>query len=177
MIYYLIFIGLFIAVLMFISSRIRRVASRAFEPETIENVEFKINKPEGYLNPINNGSEYPFEAYTRELGEKSAGRLRKSIVKMSVNDGLIFKNSCESAKRNVDNVYSETILENVPKGQQICLIEGEKMEDEVNRFVFHKIVESENQNKTYDLEVSILEANEDEYIGKATELINSFTVK
>ena len=51
------------------------------------------------------------------------------------------------------------------------------MEDEVNRLVFHKIVESENQNKTYDLEVSIIEANEDEYIGKASELINSFTVK
>ena len=177
MIYYLIFIGLFIAVLLFISSRIRRAANRAFEPETIENAEFKINKPAGFLNPLNNGSEYPFEAYTRELGEKSAGRYRKSLVKMSVSEGLIFKNACQTAKKNADNVYSETILDKVPKGQKICLIEGEKMEDEVNRLVFHKIVESENQNKTYDLEVSILEANEDEYIGKASELINSFTVK
>ena len=176
MIYYLIFLGLFIAVLLFISSRIRRVANRAFEPETIENAEFKISKPAGFLHPLNNGSEFPFEAYSREFGEKG-GRLRKSLVKMNVYDGLNFKNACRTARKSADNVYSETTPDNVPKGQKICLIEGEKMEDEVNRLVFHKIVESKNQNKTYDLEVTILEANEDEYIGKASEFINSFTVK
>lgn len=177
MIYYLIFLGLFIAVLLFISSRIRRVASRAFEPETIENAEFKISKPAGFLHPLNNDSGFPFEAYSREFGEKGAGRLRKSLVKMNVYDGLNFKNACQTAKKNADNVYSETTPGNVPKGQKICMMEGEKTEDDVKRLVFHKIVESKNQNKTYDLEVSILEANEDEYIGKASEFINSFTVK
>ena len=176
MIYYLIFIGLFIAVLLFISSRIRRVANRAFEPETIENAEFKISKPAGFLHPLNNDSGFPFEAYSREFGEKG-GRWRKSLVKLNVYDGLNFKNACQTAKKNVDNVYSETMSDNVPKGQKICLIEGEKIEDEINSLVFHKIVESKNQNKTYDLEVSILEANQDEYIGKASEFINSFTVK
>jgi hypothetical protein len=177
MIYYLIFIGLFVAVLVFISSRIRGVANRAFEPETIENAEFKISKPAGFLHPLNNGSEFPFEAYSRELGEKGAGRSRKSLVKMSVYDGLNFKDACQTAKKSADNVYSEMTPDNVPKGQKICLIEGEKMEDEINRLIFHKIVESKNQNKTYDLEVMIIEANEDEYIGKASEFINSFTVK
>lgn len=177
MIYYLIFIGLFIAVLLFISSRIRRAASAAFEPETIETAEFKINKPAGFLHPLNNGSEFPFEAYSRELGEKGAGRLRKSMVKMSAADGLNYKKICQKARENADNVYAETIPDNVPNNQKICLIEGEKIEDDIKRLVFHKIVESKNQNKTYDLEVTILEANEDEYIGRASEFINSFTVK
>jgi hypothetical protein len=177
MIYYLIFIALFIAVLLFISSRIRRAANTAFEPEVVETAEFKINKPEGYLHPLNNGSAFPFEAYSRELGEKGAGRLRKSLVKMSVSDGLNFGKTLKSVKQNADNIYSETIPENVPQGQKICLLEGYKTEDGIKRAVFHKIVESRNQNKTYDLEVSVLEANEDEYIAKASELINSFTVK
>lgn len=177
MIYYLIFIGVFIAVLLFISSRIRRAASTAFEPETIENAEYKISKPAGFLHPLNNDSGLPFEAYSRELGEKGAGRLRKSLVKLSVNDGLKFKDARQKAKKDADNVYSETFPENIPQGQKICLIEGEKTEDEITRLVFHKIVESKNQNKTYDLEVTVLEANEDEYIGRASEFINSFTVK
>lgn len=177
MLFYFIFIGLFIAVLLFLSSRVRRSANTAFEPETIETEEFKINKPEGFLHPLNNEPEYPFEAYSREVGEKGAGRLQKSLVKISVKNGLVFKAARESAKKDADNIYSETILENAPQGQQICLLEGEKTENDVKRLVFHKIVESENQGKTYDLEVSILEANEAEYIGRASELINSFTVK
>lgn len=177
MIYYLIFIGLFIAVLMFVSSRIRRVANRAFEPETVETAEFKINKPEGYLHPLNNDSKFAFEAYSRELGEKGAGRLRKSLVKLNVNEGSNFGKVVRSVKQNADNIYSETAPENVPPNQKICLLEGYKTEDGIKRTVFHKIVESRNQNKTYDLEVTVLEANEDEYIGKASELINSFTVK
>ena len=177
MIYYLLFLLLFITVLLFISSRIRRVANRAFDPEIIETPEFKINKPEGYLHPLNNDSGLPFEAYSRELGEKGGGRLRKSLVKMSVNDGLNFSKVLKSAKQNADNIYSETIPEKVPQGQKICLLEGYKTEDDIKRAVFHKIVESRNQNKTYNLEVTVLEANEDEYIPKASELINSFTVK
>lgn len=177
MLFYFIFLGLFIAVLLFISSRIRRAANTAFEPETIETGEFKINKPEGFLHPLNNDSGYPFEAYSREVGEKGAGRLRKSLVKLTVQNGLIFKKARDSAKRSADNIYAETILDNPPRGQKICLLEGEKTEDNFKRLVFHKIVESKNQGKTYDLEVSVLEANEDEYIGRASELINSFTVK
>ncbi len=177
MIYYFIFIALFIGVLLFISSRIRRVANTAFEPETIETPEFKINKPEGFLHPLNNDSGFPFEAYSRDLGEKGAGRLRKSLVKMSVNDGLQFGKVLKSVKQNADNIYSETIPEKVPQGQKICLLEGYKTEDDIKRAVFYKIVESRNQNKTYNLEVTVLEADEDEYIGRASELINSFTVK
>ena len=177
MIYYLIFIALFIGVLIFISTRIRRVAGTAFEPETIENADFKISKPEGFLHPLNNESDFPFEAYSREYGEKGAGRLRKALVKISVSDGLNFKNVCQSAKNNSDNVYSEITPDNAPKDQKIRLLEGEKTEGEIKRLVFRKIVESRNQNRTYDLEVTVLEANEDEYIARASEFINSFTVK
>lgn len=177
MILYFVIIGLFITVLLFVSSRIRRAANTAFEPETVETAEFKINKPEGYLNPVKSDVKNPFEAYSKEYGEQGAGRFRKSLVKMSVEQGLAFKNACLNAKENSGDVYSETILDKAPQGQRICLIEGEKTEDDINRLVFHKIVESRNQNKTYDLEVMILKANEDEFIGKASELINSFTVK
>lgn len=177
MLFYIIAIALFVAVLIYISSRIRKAASAAFEPETIENENFYIFKPEGYLNPINNDGKYPFEAYTRELGDKGAGRLRKSLVTLEETSGLNFNDARKKAKQTADEVFSETVFKDTPDGQKICQIEAGKTEDEISRLIFHKIIESRAQQKTYDLQISILEAHADEYIKRISDMINSFTVK
>ncbi len=92
MLFYLLFVAAFIALLMFVSTKIRNAANAAYEPEIVERENFKIFKPEGYLNPVEWTETVPFEAYTRELGERSMGRLRKSAAKMTVSDGLNFDN-------------------------------------------------------------------------------------
>lgn len=177
MLVYIIVIILFIAGLLYISSRIRKAAGEAFEPETIENEKFYIFKPEGYLHPINGDSTFPFEAYSRELGERNAGRLKKSLVKLEEFPGLKFKDVRAKARKNADEVFSDVLLEDAPEGQKVCQIEAGKTEDEITRLIFHKIVESRSQQKTFDLQISILEAHADEYIKRISDMINSFTVK
>lgn len=176
MLAYVIFIALFVGFLLYVSSRIRRAANEAFEPETIENEKFKIFKPEGYLNPLDENTKFPFEAYSRELGEKSAGRLKKSLVKLEEIPGLNFDAAREKAKQNADEVFSEVMLA-APSEQRICQIEAKKTDDGISRLVFHKIVESERKEKTFDLQISILEAHADEYMKRISDMINSFTVK
>lgn len=180
MLLYIVFIAVFIGILLLISTRVRKAASAAFEPEAIDKKHFKIFKPEGYLTPIDEASDYPFEAFTREVGERKAGRLRKSMVKMEIYDGLQFEEIREQTRKKFPEILSETIYDGVPEGQQICLIEArepENDEDSVNKLFFHKIIESKPNGKTYDLEIMVLEAHIEEFEARKDRLIESFQVK
>lgn len=177
MIFYLLFVAAFIALLLFISSKIRKAASAAYEPEQIERENFRIYKPEGYLNPVEYTEKTPFEAYTREVGERAAGRLKKSLVKLTVSDGLNFDNLRREIKKDAQEFVSTEFDEHAPEGQRICVIETKKEnDDEVKTVILNKIVESRRQKKTYNLEISILEQAEDEYEDRINRMLNSFKV-
>lgn len=180
MLLYILFIAVFIGILLLISTRIRNAASVAFEPEAIDKKDFKIFKPEGYLTPIDEATDYPFEAFTREVGERKAGRLRKSTSKLEIYDGLQFEEIREQTRGNFSEILSETIYDGVPEGQEICLIESrepENDEDSVSKLYFHKIIESKPNRKTYDLEIMVLEAHIEEFEERKNSLIESFQVK
>ena len=180
MLFYIIFVAAFIALLIFISSRIRNVASTAFEPELVKKNDFVIFKPEGYLTPIDEASDYPFEAMTREVGERKAGRLRKSTAKLEIYDGLQFEEIRKQTHGKFSEVVAEIIYDGVPEGQEICLIESrepENGEDSVSKLYFHKIIESKLKQRTYDLEVMVLEAHIEEFEERKNRLIESFNLK
>lgn len=178
MIFYLLFIAGFIALLLFISTKIRNAASAAYEPENIERDSFRIYKPEGFLNPVDYTEKTPFEAYTREVGERAAGRLRKSLVKLTVSDGLNFDNLRKEIKQNAQEFVSVNFDENAPENQRICLIETRnENENEVTTVILNKIVESQPQKKTFNLEISVLEQARDEYEDRIDEMLESFSVK
>lgn len=178
MLFYILAIAAFIAILLFISSKIRNAASAAFEPEQIERENFRIYKPEGFLNPVDYTEKTPFEAYTREVGERAAGRLRKSLVKLTVSDGLNFDSLRKEIKKDAQEFVSTEFDENSPEGQKICLIETKKEnEDEVVTVILNKIVESRQQKKTYNLEITVLEQAREEYEDRINRMFNSFEVK
>lgn len=178
MLIYLLFVAAFIALLIFISTKIRNAASAAYEPEIVERENFQIYKPEGYLNPVEWTQAKPFEAYTREVGERASGRLRKSLVNLTVSDGLNFDNLRKELKRDAQTFVSTEFDENAPEGQRICLIETKKEnDDEVVTVFLNKLVESRSQKKTFNLEISILENFRDEFDDRINRMLESFTLK
>ncbi len=176
MLFYILFIAAFIALLLFISSKIRNAANAAYEPEKIERENFRIFKPEGYLNPVEWTESIPFEAYTRELGERSAGRLRKSLVKLTAADSLKFDSLRNEIKKDAQTFVSTVFDENAPEGQRICLIETKKEDNEIVTVFFNKLVESRPQKKTFNLEISILENYRDEFEERIDRMLESFKV-
>jgi hypothetical protein len=129
------------------------------------------------LTPVEWTEKTPFEAYTRELGERSAGRLRKSLVKLTVTDGLNFDNLRRDIKKNAAEFVSTVFDGDAPEGQRICLVETKKEENEITTVFLNKIVESRKQKKTFDLEISILEDYRDEFEARIGAMLNSFNVK
>lgn len=176
MLFYILFIAAFIALLLFVSSKIRNAADAAYQPEKIERENFRIFKPEGYLTPVEWTDSVPFEAYTRELGERSAGRLRKSLVKLTVADSLKFDELRKEIKKDAQTFVSTVFDENAPDGQKICLIETKKEDNEIVTVFFNKLVESRPIKKTFNLEISILETYRDEFEERINRMLDSFKV-
>lgn len=55
-----------VALMVYASTRIKKIAASAFDAETIETDEFVIQKPEGFLHNLNGDPKYIFEAYSKE---------------------------------------------------------------------------------------------------------------
>jgi len=55
-----------VALMVYVSTRIKKTAAAAFDAETIETDEFIIQKPEGFLHKLNGDPKYVFEAYSKE---------------------------------------------------------------------------------------------------------------
>lgn len=97
MITYLIIIAVFFGLLMLIKTGISRAAKAAFEREIVEEEEFILVKPEGFLTPVDRF----FEAYSKEFVE--GGKKRKSWAKMSIIDSFE-KDSQKSFEKTEDEI-------------------------------------------------------------------------
>src|SRR5258707_9193856 len=77
-----------VALMVYASTRIKKTAAAAFEPETIETDTFIIQKPDGFLNVINGDPQYSFEAYSKEFGGPGAENFRQGTAHLSVYVGM-----------------------------------------------------------------------------------------
>lgn len=136
-----------VALMAYVSTRIKKSAAQAFERETIETEDFRIVKPEGFLNPVSENSENAFEAYSKDYGEADAAEHRKAVVK-------IYKTVGQS--------------EDLPA-------ESEKTEKGVTLQTFRKVLEK--KEKSYALEISVVKDYRDEYFDKINEMLSSFSLK
>jgi hypothetical protein len=137
-----------VALMAYVSTRIKKSAAQAFERETIETEDFRIVKPEGFLNPVSENSANAFEAYSKDYGEADAAEHRKAVVKIYKTGGLK--------------------SEDLPA-------ESEKTEKGVTLQTFRKILE--NNQKSYALEISVVKDYRDEYFDKINEMLSSFSLK
>lgn len=171
-------IGIIIVALMaFLSTRIKRNAAQAFEAEIVEKDEFRITKPEGLMSPLDENSVYLFEARSREYGEEKISRgVRQAHAFLTVHPGLNFKAECKKAKQSVKKILSEKVL-NEADGEKVYLLEGEKIEKEAPMIEFRKIIESKKQKKTYNLQISVLQPYRETHIHRINEMTNSFRLK
>ena len=67
-----------VALMVYVSTRIKKSAAQAYEPETIDAEDFTINKPAGFINPVNDDSAFVFEAFTKDFGTDEAKDFRQA---------------------------------------------------------------------------------------------------
>ncbi len=173
-----IFIGgvIVVALMVYVSTRIKKSAAQAYEPETIDAEDFTINKPAGFINPVNDDSLFAFEAYTKDFGADEAKDFRQARARLRRVSDSSFDAVCKNAKQSAGKVLSKNFSENAAQ-QRIFLIETEGIENDVPISSAWKIVESRERRKIYELQISVLEEYKKNYADEIAEMIESFAVK
>lgn len=171
-------VGLVLVTMMvFVSTKIKASAARAFEPERVERAEFTIIKPRGFMTPVESKNGFEFEAYSREYGEKRMRNTRQAEAFLTVSGGLNFAAECESARAGVGKILSERVLDETASGEKVFLLEGEKTENVFPSIEFYKIVENRRLKKTFTLRATVLRDLRETYIHEINEMINGFRLK
>jgi hypothetical protein len=171
-------VGVFIVALMvYVSTRIKKSAERAFESETIDAEDYTINKPAGFINPVNDDSPFAFEAYTKDFGTDEAKDFRQARARLRRISDSSFDAVCKNVKQSAGKVLSKDFSENAAQGQRVFLLDTQGKENDVPVSSFWKIVESRERRRIYELQVSVLEEYKIKYANETTEMIESFSVK
>ncbi|HEX8368918.1 MAG TPA: hypothetical protein VF604_10285 [Pyrinomonadaceae bacterium] len=138
-----------VALMAYVSTRIKKSAAQAFEKETVETEDFSLVKPEGFLSPASGNSEYAFEAYSKDFGENDAAEYRKATVYVRKNP------------ERGENLPDET----------------ERTEKGVTIQTFRKILKTNESGEIYELEISVLKDYRGQFFDKIKETLNSFSLK
>lgn len=167
--------GIIVALMVYLSTRIKRSAASAFEEETIETDKFEIVKPDGFIYPVKEDSEFAFEAYSKDFGQTDeTGKYHQAWATLQIFDDADFAEVCENAEQSVDKILVQSIIFESDK-IECFLLKGEKIEKGVETEINHKIVEKDG--KVFDFQVSVLKDFQTDYAERAEKLIESFRVK
>ena len=169
--------GILVALMVYVSTKIKKSAAAAYEPETVDTESFFIKKPEGFLYPLRDESKFAFEAYTNTYGEGAARSIWKAQAQIKILTDKKIKAVVAEVKKNADEILSEKLLKDAPAGQKISLIESARIEEEHKRREFWKIIEDLKSKKVYELRISVLNSYVEEYADKIKTMLESFAVK
>lgn len=153
-----------VALMVYASTKIKKAAAAAFEPESIETDTFAITKPEGMINPLRDESPYLFEAYSKDYGDDEQRNERRlsAYVQTSDSSSAEAANEIRNLMTSITNEYSlgdSTVIEGTENGFAAA----------------YKI--SESQGRAYVLKVLALEKYVEENAARMSELVYSFRVK
>lgn len=155
------------------STRIKRNAARAFEQEIVENSEFALTKPEGFLSLADPEGGLLFSAYSKEFGQDEAERVRRASAQVSRFDGAHFEDICERAKTEASTVISEQKATIAARKCATIIVESPQGDVDVE--TSYRIIAGDEA--VYQLAVTILPEAKEEFSSKTDLLLNTFTLK
>ena len=162
-----------VALMVYASTRIKKSAAAAFEPETIETDDFIVQKPDGFLNKINRDEQFEFEAYSKEYGGPGAENFRQGTADLRVYDGI----SAEEAIANLSHEGVEITgdISEVVNEIRYRVIEAKRTEKGVEFRIFYKI--AERNARVYVFEIAALAETSGEFMRKIETMLAGFEVK
>jgi hypothetical protein len=158
-----------VALMAYVSTRIKRSAVRAFEPEAIHGDGFSITKPEGFLHLSEENTEYAFEAYSKEFGQGAADNVRAAHAIVIVGDADLGETAAIERSRlsNVDETEAFEL------GEAHCMIlKGELLREGHKFQVSTKILRQ--AGRTFTLRIEVLEEPASDFARRIDEMILSF---
>ncbi len=167
----ILFIGIAVVALMaYVSTRIKKSAAAAFADEKIDTEDFSLIKPEDFLSPVENEEFLAFYAYSREYGEdEGVEKLRQALIKVRKLGGRKLADIRREKRASMATVSRE---ETTTDG---FILAGERDEKGVDKLVTYKFVT--RGEDLFELEFVVLADYQEKYAAAAEKLLNGFLVK
>lgn len=155
-----------VALMVYASTKIKKRAAEAFEPETIDTERYTLQKPEGFLHVLDS-PDHDFEAYSKESGDDNYQSKRATI------DVDVFRNiDLADAIGELRNASSEPLAKEEDGSYRI---ETDEAANETGLKVFYKLVAS--RDGVYRLRFAVIAKHADDYLRRIDDTLDSFTVK
>jgi hypothetical protein len=161
-----------VALMVYASTRIKRSAAAAFEPETIETEEFYIEKPDGMLHVLNGDPAKEFESYSKEYGKGAQDNIRQIRAEIIKMQGRSLSSAAADALRAVD---SPSRTDEIIDERKYTVIEGDSEEKDVPLRITYKLAVS--GDRLYQLKVTSAGELDAEAQARVDRLVSSFVVK
>jgi hypothetical protein len=167
--------GIIVALMVLVSTRIKKSAAAAFEPEFIEKEDFTVEKPEGFLFPLREPPDFPFEAYSKQYGERSTRNIWRARARLRIHEGAVLDELIEEAEDS-ETITSRELRASPPSRRELNS-RSEKTEDEIDYAVYRRIVECADRGKTYEFRATMLGNHEEEYAARVREMLASLRIR
>lgn len=156
-----------VALMVYASTRIKKRAAEAFEPETIETERYTLQKPDGFLHVIDS-PRHDFEAYSKEYADDDSSR--RATIEVDIFRGTDLESVGESL-RDASALFDVT-----KETENTWRVETEETANETGLKVFYKLVDT-RAGPIYRIRFAVMAKHEDEYLDRIEEALNSFTLK
>lgn len=156
-----------VALMAWASTKIKKRAAEAFEPETIETDNYSLRKPDGFLHVIDS-PDHDFEAYSKEFDDDDF-RLRRAKIEIDVLHDTDLSAACDSLRAEAT---AATVTE---QSGQVCRLETDESANEKQFRVFYKLVDT--PAGIYRFRFAVLSKHAEDYLRKIEETLDSFTIR
>ena len=168
----LIFGVILVGLMVYASTRIKRSAAQAFEPESIDEESFSLSKPKGFLCVLNGDPSLNFESYLKEMGSGDASRIRSARAELRIFNDRRLKDDVDKLKKDID--VSNEIAE-VIDGKKYLILDGRSKEKEIAYRESYKLIE--DKGRLFEFKVKVLESAAAEVSEGADAMLGSFTIR
>lgn len=161
---------LLVALMVYVSTRIKKQAARAYEREIVTGNGFTIVKPEGFISPTDIG-ELAFAAYSKDFGSGECDYVRHVSAEVRANCGESLESRVHLILRNApDSVPSGAVK---PIDNKERIIEREEVVGGCPVSAIYKLIDGETAG-ICELAIRFLPEQREEYLPKIDEMLDTF---
>ena len=153
-----------VAVMVYLSTRIKKTAADAFNAESIDADGYSLEKPEGFLHVLGD-EKHEFMAYSKEFGEDDNARFHRATIEL---DGLT-----ETDVASVQKAVCEAAVNSAVR--QADVIEADELANETEFRTVYKL--AARGSSVYRLRFAVLAEHFDEFSRRIDDTLESFVTK
>ncbi len=167
-------IGIIIVALMvYTSTKIKKAAKEAYEPETVRTEEFSITKPQGYMIPAEDErSPYKLEIFSKAYGSGDCEKKRQAELNLIIENGSELASSRKAERAALNKVLDDDLIKDTQKITLTMI--GEANDGDCSLRIFIKYFA--RNGKLYKFKATAIEEDIDDHLENIESMIESIII-